>query len=399
MKLFENASKPRAEYYDWDPRYPEVVRALVSEVGQLPAGVAFEHVGSTAIPGCGGKGVIDLLALYAEGALEETKRWLLSLGLARQGSEFARAWPETRPMYLGWYRHQCERFMVYVHVVRSSSDEVRRFRDFRGLLGGSPELVAEYCRLKRQILSGGVTDTDEYAAQKRAFFRTALGATHVLLEQDAEQQAFPHLDDLRRAYDRDASQRTTFDDLQWRPDVLEAWLRELPRSPKLLELGPGAGQLALCAVKLGARVHAIDLSPQNVSYCRQRGISAQVGDIRTIREIDGLGLFDGVYAINVLLHVPRAEQAAVVAGVRERLVPGGRLLLVNWGGRDVEGIWAEDRCEPARFFSQYSHPAFETLAFDGFEVVRREVLPDQAPDGMQPQLLSLRRLPVGEACP
>jgi 2-polyprenyl-3-methyl-5-hydroxy-6-metoxy-1,4-benzoquinol methylase len=97
---------------------------------------------------------------------------------------------------------------------------------------------------------------------------------------------------------------------------LEGWLHELPPAARLLELGPGTGQLAAHAARLGARVHAIDLSARNVAYCQQRGVSAQVGDFRALGHIDGLGLFDGIYAVNALLHVPRAEHASVIAGAR-----------------------------------------------------------------------------------
>jgi GrpB-like predicted nucleotidyltransferase (UPF0157 family) len=68
--------------------------------------------------------------------------------------------------------------------VCSSSDEVRRFREFKRLLSGSAQLVAEYCHLKRLILASGITDTDDYAAQKRVFFRDALGIGHALVEKD-----------------------------------------------------------------------------------------------------------------------------------------------------------------------------------------------------------------------
>jgi SAM-dependent methyltransferase len=199
------------------------------------------------------------------------------------------------------------------------------------------------------------------------------------------------LDDLRRAYDGDASYRNGLDDMQWRAGVIARWLEELPPSPRLLELGPGTGQVASYAAGLGARVFALDLSPENVAYCRQRGISAEVGDLRGVGEMSELGTFDGVYAINSLLHVPRAEHAAVVAGARRRLVPGGSLLLVSWGGVERDGIWAEDRCHPPRYFSQYDDAAFLALRFDGFEVQRRELIADRAPDGLHPQLVVLRR--------
>ena len=199
------------------------------------------------------------------------------------------------------------------------------------------------------------------------------------------------LDELRRAYDGDARYRNGLDDMQWRAGVIERWLGELPPSPRLLELGPGTGQVAAFATGLGARVFAIDLSPENVAYCRQRGIAAQIGDLRAVGEMAELGTFDGIYAINSLLHVPRAEHAAVVAGARQRLGPGGSLLLVNWGGVERDGIWEEDRCDPPRYFSQYDDAAFLALRFDGFEVQRRELIPEQAPDGQHPQLLVLSK--------
>jgi GrpB-like predicted nucleotidyltransferase (UPF0157 family) len=185
VTIFQSASKPVAEYHDWNPRYLEAVRCLLLDLGQLPPGVSIEHVGSTAVPGCGGKAIIDLLALHPVSALEETKAWLLSLGLSRQGPQFSRAWPESRPMYLGWYLFMRQPFMIYVHVVRHTSDETRRFREFRDLLSSRPDLIAEYCRLKRQILSAGITDTDEYAVRKRPFMHAALGARHTLEGEDA----------------------------------------------------------------------------------------------------------------------------------------------------------------------------------------------------------------------
>jgi GrpB-like predicted nucleotidyltransferase (UPF0157 family) len=184
MTVVRPATKPHAAYREWDRRYPEVVTRLVAEMSDGPPGVTVEHVGSTAVPGCGGKGIIDLLAIYPEGALEQTKAWLPRLGFARQGPEFSRRWPDTRPMYLGRYRCLDESFLIYAHVVASTSDEVRRFREFRELLRSSPELVLDYCRLKRDILATGVIDTDEYAVRKRQFFHHALGPTHALRDRD-----------------------------------------------------------------------------------------------------------------------------------------------------------------------------------------------------------------------
>lgn len=174
-RLIQPASKPRAEYHEWDPRYPGVVRSFLSAMDPLPSFLGFEHVGSTAIPGAGGKRVIDLLALYEDGCLEKATAFLLGIGFGRQGPEFVRAWPDKRPMFLGLYHWSKEPFLVYVHVVQKTSDEARRFQLFKERLKGDPGLLNEYCRCKKKIVSDGVTDTDEYAALKRPFFHKVLG--------------------------------------------------------------------------------------------------------------------------------------------------------------------------------------------------------------------------------
>lgn len=146
----------------------------------MPSFLTLEHVGSTAVPGCGGKGVIDVLALYRDGSLEAAKAYLLELGFGRQGAEFANPWPASRPMYLGAYRWSGHPFLIYCHVVSSASEEVRRFREFRDRLTGDPALVADYCTAKRTILADGVRDTGDYAVRRRPVILRILGNVHAL---------------------------------------------------------------------------------------------------------------------------------------------------------------------------------------------------------------------------
>jgi GrpB-like predicted nucleotidyltransferase (UPF0157 family) len=180
--LLHPASKPSAEYHEWDPRYPEIVRSLISALSPLPPFLTIEHIGSTSIPGCGGKRIIDLLALYEDGFLNEARTFLLAIGFGRQGPEFSRAWPEERPMYLGLYRWFNEPFLIYIHVIHRASDEVRRFRTFKERLMQHPELLTQYCAYKRQIVTEGIMNTDDYAVLKRPFIHQALGDDYVLKE-------------------------------------------------------------------------------------------------------------------------------------------------------------------------------------------------------------------------
>ncbi len=66
LMIVRPARKPRAEYVEYDPLYPEVAERVIEHASRC--GVAIEHVGSTSVPGCGGKGVVDLVALVAQAA-------------------------------------------------------------------------------------------------------------------------------------------------------------------------------------------------------------------------------------------------------------------------------------------------------------------------------------------
>ena len=114
-----------------------------------------EHVGSTAVPECTGKGVIDLMLLYGDGRLEEAKSLLEALGFQPQGSRDP--FPESRPMRVGEIEFEGSMFRLHVHVIEMHSPEVAELRTFRDALRADPELVADYVARKRQIIASGVS--------------------------------------------------------------------------------------------------------------------------------------------------------------------------------------------------------------------------------------------------
>jgi GrpB-like predicted nucleotidyltransferase (UPF0157 family) len=52
-----------------DPRAMDVARQVGSLIESQLLGVVVEHVGRTSVPGCAGKGVVDLMVLYPSGRL------------------------------------------------------------------------------------------------------------------------------------------------------------------------------------------------------------------------------------------------------------------------------------------------------------------------------------------
>jgi GrpB-like predicted nucleotidyltransferase (UPF0157 family) len=158
---------------DYDPRAAVVagqVAALIS--AHLPS-VGVEHVGSTAVPGCAGKGTVDLVIPVAEGEMDKVKALLDRLGFQHQTGQDP--FPESRPMRTGSWEHDGETFLLHVHVIPASSPEVDEMRFVRACLRADPELVRAYVARKREIIAGGVTDSLEYCRIKGQFLKTVFG--------------------------------------------------------------------------------------------------------------------------------------------------------------------------------------------------------------------------------
>jgi GrpB-like predicted nucleotidyltransferase (UPF0157 family) len=132
-----------------------------------------EHVGSSSVPGCAGKGTLDLAIPYRNDShLSAINDILFALGFGRQRNRDP--FPETRPMRIGAIDQEGETFLLHVHVVPDRTHHLVELVDFRNRLRADPALVAEYVAVKRAILDAGVREGDDYAERKGKFI-TALG--------------------------------------------------------------------------------------------------------------------------------------------------------------------------------------------------------------------------------
>ena len=100
---------------DHDPRSFEVAKRVADLIESHLPDVRVEHVGSTAVPGCAGKGVVDLMVLYPPGRLPDVKDVLKALGFQQQTGR--NPFPEERPLRLGSIEHDGTRFRLHVHVI------------------------------------------------------------------------------------------------------------------------------------------------------------------------------------------------------------------------------------------------------------------------------------------
>ena len=150
-----------------DPRAFEVARRVGELITAKAPDVVVEHVGSTAVSGCAGKGVVNLMVVYPPGQLNAVRDALDTLGFQRQTGRDP--FPEGRPMRIGSVEFESARFMIHAHVIAADSAEVEEFRSFRDRLSADHALRDEYVALKKRILAAGVTDRLEYTIRKGEF--------------------------------------------------------------------------------------------------------------------------------------------------------------------------------------------------------------------------------------
>jgi len=188
-------------------------------------------------------------------------------------------------------------------------------------------------------------------------------------------------DRLRNAYDGQAAVRDGRTPAAWKRDLRAAFLERLRRERcvRLLEIGAGPGRDGAFFVREGLDVVCIDLSPEMIRRCREKGLDARPMDACDLRFPDNS--FDAVYSLNTFLHLPHTELPRGLREVGRVLRPDGLFFLGLYGGYEHEGVWEEDDCEPKRFFSFHTDAGLLEATGAVFDVVsfRRIDLEDSDP--------------------
>ncbi len=140
-----------AIFRPYDRRSPAVATEVAVLIERQMSDARVEHVGSSAIPGCAGKGIIDLLVMYPAGRLAAARDALDSLGFQRQVG--ADPFPEERPLRVGAYAYDGQTFRLHVHVIAETDPEARELLDFRDHLRDHPDLVDQYVASKREAVA------------------------------------------------------------------------------------------------------------------------------------------------------------------------------------------------------------------------------------------------------
>ncbi len=126
--------------------------------------------------------------------------------------------------------------------------------------------------------------------------------------------------------------------------LLRRELRDPTRSqnaarPRLLDAGCGTGGNLVALAPL-ARTVGVDLAPEAIAFCRERGLRAVRGSVLALPVRSGS--CELVASLDVLYHAWVSDDRLAVAELARVLAPGGLLLVrvpalrALWGAHDVE---------------------------------------------------------------
>ena len=186
---------------------------------------------------------------------------------------------------------------------------------------------------------------------------------------------------LIESYNKYAHERDAHEKEAWKTEERATFLTLLQAKNKrtLLELGAGPGHDSKFFQDTGLAVTCIDLSPEMVKLCQQKGLSARIMDMTDLNFPPNS--FDAVYALNSLLHVPKAEFQIVMENVNKVLKPSGLFYLGVYGSdEEAEGIREQDTYDPKRFFSFHTDENIQKATSEIFELLYFKRIPTAGDD-------------------
>ena len=173
---------------------------------------------------------------------------------------------------------------------------------------------------------------------------------------------------LAEAYNGQSQGRDDSGISPWKVEERDQFLRHLETvgAQNLLELGCGPGRDSLFFKEQGLVETCIDISPSMIERCKEKGLNAHVMSFDQLDFEDNS--FDAIWALNTLLHVPKANLPHVLEEIHRVMKPGASFFMGVYGGVTHEGVWEDDFHEPPRYFSFYLIEDLLEIVKAGFKV-------------------------------
>jgi GrpB-like predicted nucleotidyltransferase (UPF0157 family) len=160
------------EIIEYDERYPCVFAAVRKSLASaLPRHADIEHVGSTAVPGLGGKPIIDMLVTAEKPYVGAVVNMLEGLGYTFDPKIST---TRDKPFLYGTCQQEGCIFRVHVHVTHHGSKHRREMLLLRDYMKAHLDEAERYFGLKREWATKAGADRGEYTRLKTTYIRSVV---------------------------------------------------------------------------------------------------------------------------------------------------------------------------------------------------------------------------------
>lgn len=129
-----------------------------------------EHVGSTAVPGVKGKGIIDILIGFE--TAEQLKHAVTVL--SRHGYYGGTTQKRNNYIFMASTKHETTLGDTHIHLTLKASKTFKDFLTFRDYLRLHPEVAKAYSELKYRIAQDCNFDREVYRQKKGSFIKNLI---------------------------------------------------------------------------------------------------------------------------------------------------------------------------------------------------------------------------------
>jgi GrpB-like predicted nucleotidyltransferase (UPF0157 family) len=136
----------------------------------LGSSVKIEHIGSTAIPGLGGKGILDIVVGISKSKITEAKNKLQKAGykfVEKAGTPKRLFFWRDRP-----YKRNKRR--IHTHLTKFNGQNWKEMIGFRDYLLKHPKTVEQYIKIKKEGVKKAVGNGEVYKKYKEKFIKNIL---------------------------------------------------------------------------------------------------------------------------------------------------------------------------------------------------------------------------------
>jgi GrpB-like predicted nucleotidyltransferase (UPF0157 family) len=151
------------EYNPYDTNLPEVFNQIKDIIHDVLPDVRIEHVGSSSIPGIGGRNVIDIIIPAIDSEHDAIKSKLYLIGFMDS------PWEHFIPVQVGMINYKGKDYPILLYVMPPETQHFKGLLMYRDYMRTHPEDAKQYDRVKQEVIASGSIKSDDYQAGKTPF--------------------------------------------------------------------------------------------------------------------------------------------------------------------------------------------------------------------------------------